>query len=106
MRDVADGIRYLTHNGPVWRALPADFPPAWTIYYWAAKWQAYGSTEAMHGQLRERVRLLARRQRLPTAAIIDSQSVKAAEEVARAGRGYDAGKDQRPLSEVPIEKCQ
>jgi transposase len=31
MRDVVDGIRYLTHNGPVWRALPADFPPAWTI---------------------------------------------------------------------------
>ena len=32
MRDVVDGIRYLTHNGPVWRALPADFPPAWTLY--------------------------------------------------------------------------
>ena len=31
MRDVVDGIRYLTHNGPVWRALPADFPPAWTV---------------------------------------------------------------------------
>jgi transposase len=92
MRDIADGIRYLTHNGPVWRALPADFPPAWTIYYWAAKWQADGSTETMHDQLRERVRLLAGRQRLPTAAIIDSQSVKAAEEIARSSRGYDAGK--------------
>jgi transposase len=33
MRDVVDGIRSLTHNGPVWRALPADFPPAWTVYY-------------------------------------------------------------------------
>ena len=33
MRDVVDGIRYLTHNGPTWRALPADFPPAWTVYY-------------------------------------------------------------------------
>ena len=31
MRDVVDGIRYLTHNGPVWRALPADYPPAWTV---------------------------------------------------------------------------
>ena len=56
MRDVVDGVRYLTHNGPVWRALPADFPPAWTLYYWAAKWQADGSTEGMHDQLRDRVR--------------------------------------------------
>jgi transposase len=92
MRDVADGIRYLTHNGPVWRALPADFPPAWTVYYWAAKWQADGSTEAMHGQLRDQVRQVAGRKAPPTAAIIDSQSVKAAEEVARTSRGYDAGK--------------
>jgi transposase len=32
--------RYLTHNGPVWRALPADFPPPGTVYWWAAKWEA------------------------------------------------------------------
>jgi putative transposase len=89
MRDVTDGIRYLTHNGPVWRALPADFPPAWTVYYWAAKWQADGSTEAMHGQLRDQVRQVAGRNAAPTAAIIDSQSVKAAEDVARTSRGYD-----------------
>jgi transposase len=92
MRDIVDAIRYLTHNGPVWRALPADFPPAGTVYWWAAKWQASGSTETMHGRLRERVRLVAGRTAAPTAAIIDSQSVKAAEEVARAGRGYDAAK--------------
>ena len=76
----------------MWRALPADFPPAWTIYYWAAKWQADGSTQTMHDQLRDRVRQLAGRKPAPTAAIIDSQSVKAAEEVARSSRGYDAGK--------------
>jgi len=92
MRDIVDGIRYLTHNGPVWRALPADFPPAWTVYWRAAKWQADGSTETMHHQLRERVRLLAGRKAVPTAAVIDSQSVRAAEEVARSSRGYDAGK--------------
>ncbi len=89
MRDVVDGIRYLTHNGPVWRALPADFPPAWTVYYWAAKWQADGSAQTMRDQLRDRVRLLAGHKTAPTAAIIDSQSVKAADEVARAGRGYE-----------------
>jgi len=54
--------------------------------------QADGSTETMHGQLRERVRLLAGRTAAPTAAVIDSQSVRAAEEVARSSRGYDAGK--------------
>jgi transposase len=84
--------RNLTHNGPVWRALPADFPPAWTVYYSAAKWQADGSVETMHGHLRDRVRQVAGRTTAPTAAIIDSQSVKAAEEVAQASRGYDAGK--------------
>ncbi|MFY9667259.1 MAG: transposase [Trebonia sp.] len=68
MRDIVDGVRYLTHNGPVWRALPADFPPAWTVYYWAAKRQADGSAETMHDQLRDRVRLLAGRTAAPTAA--------------------------------------
>jgi transposase len=92
MRDIVDGIRYLTHNGPVWRALPADFPPAGTVYWRAAKWQADGSTQMMHDQLRERVRQLAGRTAAPTAAVIDSQSVRAAEEVARSSRGYDAGK--------------
>jgi transposase len=92
MRDIVDGIRYLTHNGPVWRALPADFPPAWTVYYWAAKWQADGSTETMHHRLRDQVRQVAGRKTAPTAAIIDSQSVRASEEVARSSRGYDAGK--------------
>jgi putative transposase len=75
----------------VWRALPADFPPAWTVYYWADKWQADGSAERMHDDLRGRVRAAAGRNRQPSAAIIDSQSVKGSEMVARTGRGYDAG---------------
>jgi transposase len=92
MRDVVDAIRYLTHNGPVWRALPADFPPAGTVYWWADKWQAGGSTTRMHDDLRGRVRLAAGRTAQPTAAIIDSQSVKGSEMIARPRRGYDAGK--------------
>ena len=92
MRDIVDAIRYLTHNGPVWRALPADFPPPGTVYWWAGKWQADGSTARMHDDLRERVRLAAGRKPQPTAAIIDSQSVKGSEMIARTRRGYDAGK--------------
>jgi transposase len=92
MRDIVDAIRYLTHNGPVWRALPAGFPPAGTVYWWADKWQADGSAERMHDDLRGRIRLAAGRTSVPTAAIIDSQSVKGSEMIARARRGYDAGK--------------
>jgi len=92
MRDIVDAIRYLTHNGPVWRALPADFPPAGTVYWWADKWQADGSAERMHDDLRDRIRLTAGRTAAPTAAIIDSQSVKGSEMIARTRRGYDAGK--------------
>jgi transposase len=92
MRDIVDGIRYLTHNGPVWRALPADFPPAGTVYWWADKWQADGSAERMHDDLRERIRGAAGRGPRPTAAIIDSQSVKGSEMIAHTRRGYDAGK--------------
>jgi transposase len=92
MRDITDAIRYLTHNGPVWRALPADFPPAGTVYWWMNKWQADGSTERMHDDLRNRVRLATGRKAAPTAAVIDSQSVRGSEMIARARRGYDAGK--------------
>jgi transposase len=92
MRDIVDAIRSLTHKGPAWRALPADFPPAWTVYWWAGKWEADGSTARMHHDLRGQVRAAAGRTPQPTAAIIDSQSVKGSEMVARRDRGYDAGK--------------
>ena len=91
-RDIVDAIRYLTHNGPVWRALPGDLPHWRTVYGYVRTWQASGATRRMHDTLREQVRVLAGRGPQPTAAIIDSQSVKAADTVGKASRGYDAGK--------------
>jgi transposase len=91
-RDIVDAIRYLAHNGCVWRALPADFPPWKTVYDYHARWTADGTVNHLHNTLRDQVRHAAGRDREPTAAIIDSQSVRAAETVARTSRGYDAGK--------------
>ncbi len=91
-RDVVDAIRYLVKEGITWRAMPIDFPPWQSVYYYVAGWQATGATAAMHDELREQVRVAAGRDPNPTAAIIDSQSVRAAETVARTERGYDAGK--------------
>jgi transposase len=91
-RDVVDAIRYLVKEGIQWRAMPADLPHWRTVYEVADGWHKSGATEKMHDELRRQCRIAAGREPWPTAAIIDSQSVKAAEEVSRASRGYDAGK--------------
>jgi transposase len=91
-RDIVDAIRYLVKEGIQWRAMPADFPPYQTVYDVLHGWQRSGATEQMHDELRLQCRIAAGRKPEPSAAVIDSQSVRAAETVARASRGYDAGK--------------
>jgi transposase len=91
-RAIVDAIFYLVDNGIKWRAMPADFPPWSTVYNHFAAWEKAGITQNLLDNLRDRVRLREGRTAEPTAAIIDSQSVKAAETVARSERGYDAGK--------------
>jgi len=92
-RDIVDAIRYLDHNSCVWRALPVDFPPWRTVYHYFRAWARDGTLTRLHNSLREHLRQAHGRRRNPTAAIVDSQSVRAAETVARASRGYDAGKN-------------
>jgi transposase len=91
-RDIVDAIFYLVDNGTKWRSLPADFPPWSTVYKYFAAWEAAGITQHLLDCLRDRVRLAQGRAATPTAAVVDSQSVKAAETVAADSRGYDAGK--------------
>jgi putative transposase len=91
-RDIVDAIRYLVKEGIQWRAMPCDFPPFQTVYDVLDRWEKSGATEMVHDELRRQCRIAAGRKPEPTAAIIDSQSVKAAETVASGSRGYDAGK--------------
>ena len=91
-RVVVDAIRYVIHNGCVWRALPADFPPWRTVYGYYQRWNASGATTAVHDALRSKAREAAGRDAEPTAAVIDSQSVRAAATVPKASRGWDNAK--------------
>jgi transposase len=92
-RDVVDAIRYLDRTGCQWDALPADFPHHKLVYHYFTTWTRDGTLNRMHNSLREQVRTQVQgRHRQPTAAVVDSQSVRGAETVARASRGYDAGK--------------
>lgn len=91
-RDIVDGIRYLVDNGIKWRAMPSDFPPWRTIYGYFARWAAAGVLGVIRDQLRRRIRLASGKTPNAVATVVDSQSVKAAETVAKDSRGYDAGK--------------
>jgi transposase len=90
-RVIVDAIFYLVDNGIKRRALPTDFPSWSTVYNYFAAWEAAGVTQRVLDGLRDRVRLREGRTAEPSAAIIDSQSVKAAETVGAPSRGYDAG---------------
>jgi transposase len=91
-RRIIEAILYLDRTGCAWRYLPADFPPWQTVYTWFAAWRDDGTLARLHSQLRTQVRAAAGRAPQPTAAIIDSQSVRAADTVPRASRGWDAAK--------------
>ena len=91
-RDIVDAIRYLAHNGCVWRALPVDFPHPKLVYHYFTTWTADGTLARIHDTLREAVRVAEGRQPAPTAGLIDAQSLRGAETVGRPSRGYDAGK--------------
>jgi transposase len=91
LRRVVDAIFYLLQAGCQWRMLPRDFPPRSTVYGYFRAWIAAGVWAHVHDVLYRRTRELEGREESPTAAIIDSQSVKTSAE-AREMVGYDAGK--------------
>jgi transposase len=92
LRVVVDAIRYLVRYGVEWRALPVDFPPWQAVYAFFERWAARGLPQRVVDRLRGQLRVGVGRADLPTAAVIDSQSVKAADTVGAATSGFDAGK--------------
>jgi transposase len=79
VRDVVDGVMYILSTGCQWSALPKDLPPRSTVNDYFRCWNDDGTLNRIHHALYVKCRELAEREASPTAAIIDSQSVKIAE---------------------------
>ena len=78
-REIVDGLMYILSTGCQWRALPKDLPPRSTVHDYFDLWSWDGTLDRIHHALYVKCREQAGREASPTAAIIDSQSVKAAE---------------------------
>ena len=104
-RQIIDAIFYIADNGCKWRNLPGDFPPWRTVHAIFTRWYQNGDVDAVHSELRDQVRRAEGRDVEPTAAVIDSQSVRAAETVGAGSRGYDAGKKVAGRKRHVITDC-
>ena len=90
IREIVNAIFYLLRAGCAWRMLPHDFPAWKTVYHYFRLWRKDGTWQHSNAALRTRLREAAGREPEPSAAILDSQSVKTSD--VKGVRGYDAAK--------------
>jgi putative transposase len=95
LREIMNALLYLSRTGCQWRLLPHDLPPWEKVYYYFSQWRDDGTWERLNHELRIEVRVSIGKDPEPSAAILDSQSVKATE--MSQLRGYDAGKKIKGL---------
>src|SRR6266508_267796 len=106
LRAMCDAVFYVVRDGVEWRALPADFPPWDAVYAFYDRWSARGLPQALVCRLREKLRVRQGRGAQPTASIVDSQIVKAADTVPRASSGYHGGKKITGRGPVCRSRCR
>jgi transposase len=94
-REICNALFYQVRSGCAWRLLPHDLPPWASVYHYFRQWKQDGTLVKLHDILREQVRQQAGKAPTPSAAILDSQSVKAAQKggpaaMTRASTSRDA----------------
>lgn len=94
LREVFNGLRYILKTGAPWRWMPNDLPPWAAVYQQAQRWLAAGCFDMLADDLRAVLRLAAGRRAEPSAAILDSRTLRSTPE--SGGRaGYDGAKRKR-----------
>jgi transposase len=83
-REIVNGILYITKTGCHWRCLPHDLPPWSLVHYYFWHWKRTGVWEQANAALRGKLRTQLGRNEQPSAAVMDSQTVKTTEKGGRA----------------------
>jgi transposase len=92
LREIVNAIFYQNRTGCQWAYLPHDLPPKSATYYYFALWRDDGTDQTIHDLLRCQAREKAGRTEDPTAVVLDTQSIRAANHVPAATTGKDAAK--------------
>jgi transposase len=100
-REIVNAMLYVLRSGCPWRLLPHEFPAWGTVYYYFRRWQREGVWEQILKTLRMKLRQQEGRHAQPSAAIIDSQSIKTSA-VRGPQKGYDAGKKNLGTQTAPV----
>jgi len=95
LRRICSALLYFVRSGCAWRLLPRDFGPWKTVYHYFRLWTKQGCWKIIHDLLRQAVRKAAGKRSQPTAAILDSQTVRSADQAGE--RGYDAAKKTKGI---------